>query len=206
MQNLLILGMAPLVAATVYMTLGAFIKALDLRQHLSIPPKLTTFFYVIVDVGCFITQVMGSIMPASGDPDSIKLARTLITGGLIAQLVALTLFLFSTMNIHRLSKRYPPRRSFDVPHLQNTKKYFIVTYVVTATMMLRSLVRGIEYLQGEDGFIIKTEVFVYLFDALLIAAIAVLYTIIHPGRMKRDAKRASKEKGMVELLEPGLRH
>jgi RTA1 like protein len=197
--------MAPLVAATVYMTLGAFVKALNLRQYLSIPPQLTTCFYVIVDIGCFITQIFGSIMPASGDPDSIQLAQTLIIGGLIAQLAALTLFLFSTMNLHRLANRHLPSRSYDLPYMQKTKKYFFVTYGVTATMMLRSLVRGIEYLQGEESFILKHEVFVYLFDALLIAAIAVSYMFVHPGRMLRNAQRARsrRDKGMVELLEPG---
>lgn len=192
--------MAPLVAATVYTTLGAFVKALDLRRHMTIPPKLTTAFYIIVDIGCFVTQVFGSVVPASGDPDGIRMGRIMITGGLIAQLVALTLFLCSTMHVHRLAGRYAPSKAYAGPDVGEVGKYFRVTYAVTGVMMVRSLVRGIEYLEGEEGFIIRHEVFVYVFDALLIAGIAFMYLFVHPGRMLRDAQRSKKDGAMVELM------
>ncbi|KAF4920955.1 Protoporphyrin uptake protein 1 [Colletotrichum viniferum] len=55
MQNLLILGSPPLFAATIYMSLGRIIIALDLRRHAAISPRLTACFYVVVDIGCFVS-------------------------------------------------------------------------------------------------------------------------------------------------------
>lgn len=182
--------MAPMIAATVYMSLGRYIKALGLRQHMAISPKLTTAFYIIVDIGCFGTQVVGSIVPASGDPESIKLGRTLIIGGLIAQLVALSFFLLSSLHAQVWARRLSAR---SIGHSKQVRgsKYFIANYVATTAMVVRAIVRGIEYFQGEEGIIIKKEVFLYVFDAALMVLIAVLYLFIHPGRLVRDARRVT---------------
>ncbi|CRK25394.1 hypothetical protein BN1708_003964 [Verticillium longisporum] len=196
-QNLLILGMAPLIAATVYMSLSRVIKALDLREHLPITPRLTTAFYIIVDIGCFVTQVFGSIMPASGDPQGIALGRNLIIGGLIAQLVALSLFTFSNLHAHRCAKRLAMVK-VGGPIPLNGSRYFAASYVATLAMLTRALVRGVEYLQGGDGVVMSHEVFLYLFDAVPITLILVLYMFIHPGRLVREA---GKKSWGMELLE-----
>ncbi|KAM0334017.1 hypothetical protein ACHAQA_001037 [Verticillium albo-atrum] len=196
-QNLLILGMAPLIAATVYMSLGRLIKALDLREHMPISPKLTTAFYIIVDIGCFISQVFGSIMPASGDPEGITMGRNLIIGGLIAQLVALTLFTFSNFHAHHRARRLA-MANFETPIALNGSRYFKINYAATLAMLIRALVRGIEYLQGPDGFVMTHEVFLYVFDAAPMVFILVLYVFVHPGRLVRDA---GKTKRGIELLE-----
>lgn len=198
MQNLLILGMAPMIAATVYMSLGRLIKALDLRQHMAISPKLTTAFYIIVDIGCFGTQVIGSVIPASGDAEGIKLGRNLIIGGLIAQLVALSLFIFSSLHAQVWARRTSARRLGASKSIRSTK-YFVANYVAAGAMILRALVRGIEYLQGADGIIISNEVFLYVFDAALMVLIAVLYLFIHPGRLVRDAQRMRTSNEPIEL-------
>ncbi|EEY20914.1 RTM1 [Verticillium alfalfae VaMs.102] len=196
-QNLLILGMAPLIAATVYMSLGRVIKALDLREHLPISPRLMTTFYIIVDVGCFVTQVFGSVMPASGDPEGIALGRNLIIGGLIAQLVALSLFTFSNFHAHHHARRLAMAKGGGSIPLDGAR-YFGVSYAATLAMLTRALVRGVEYLQGGDGFVMRHEVFLYLFDAVPITLILALYIFIHPGRLVREAEK--KNWGM-ELLE-----
>ncbi|KAI8188226.1 Protoporphyrin uptake protein 1 [Colletotrichum sp. SAR11_239] len=188
MQNLLILGSPPLFAATIYMSLGRIIIALDLRRHAAISPRLTAFFYVVVDIGCFVSQVLGSVMPASGDPSAIDLSKKIIMGGLLAQLGVICLFALSCAHSHRWAKREAP--NLNATHAGiNWNKYYLMTYGVALLMFVRSLVRGIEYLQGEGGYIIKHEFFVYAFDAALMVAIMALYLWIHPGRLVRDLAR-----------------
>lgn len=198
MQNLLILGMAPMMAATVYMSLGRFIKALDLRQHIAISPKLTTAFYIVVDIGCFCTQVIGSIMPASGDPEGAKLGRNLVIGGLIAQLVALSFFLFSSLHAHMWARRLAARSIGESKQARGSK-YFLANYAATTAMIVRAIVRGIEYIQGEDSVIMANEAFLYAFDAAPMVLIAVLYLFIHPGRLVRDAQRITMSDMGMEL-------
>ncbi|CCF38213.1 RTM1 [Colletotrichum higginsianum] len=188
LQNLLILGSPPLFAATIYMSLGRIIIALDLRRHTMISPRLTAFFYVVVDISCFVTQVFGAVMPASGDPDGIKMAKTLIMSGLIAQLAVISLFTLSCWHSHRCAQREASELNATRAGIQ-WRKYYLMTYAVASLMFVRSLVRGIEYLQGEDGFIMTHEVFLYLFDAVPMVAIMSLYLWIHPGRLVRDISR-----------------
>lgn len=190
--------MAPMVAATVYMSLGRYIKALDLRQHMAISPKITTAFYIIVDIGCFGTQVVGSIVPASGDPEGIKLGRTLILGGLIAQMVALSFFLISSLHAQVWARRLAAR---SIGHSNQVRgsKYFWANYVATTAMIIRAIVRGVEYIQGADGVIIANEAFLYVFDAVPMVLIAVLYLFIHPGRLVRDTQRISVSDVGMEL-------
>ncbi|TDZ41202.1 Protein RTA1 [Colletotrichum trifolii] len=191
-QNLLILGSPPLFAASIYMSLGRIITTLHLRRHAMISPRLTALFYVVVDIGCFVSQVFGSIMPASGDASSIELAKKIIMAGLLAQLAVIVLFTLSCWSSHRTAKK----QGVDLNAVRagvRWHKYYRMTYVVAGLMFVRSLVRGIEYLQGEGGFVMEHEIFIYLFDALLMVAIMALYLWIHPGMLMRDMARWNKE-------------
>lgn len=205
LQNLLILGMAPLVAATVYLSLGRITTALDLREHLLIRPGFVTAFYIIVDIGCFVTQVVGSVVPASGDPQGIALGMNLVIGGLIAQLVAVSLFLLSVAAAHRAANKHlwadaaavPAVSSFEQPIMRGSSlelckksfssKYFKVSYATAAVLLIRAVVRGVEHVQGEKGYLGKHEAFLYAFDALPVFLVALLYVFVHPGRLVRDA-------------------
>ena len=48
--------------------------------------------------------------------------------------------------------------------------------------------RLVEYAQGEGGFVLSHEVFIYLFDALLMFLAVVTFLVLHPSRLIRDAK------------------
>ncbi|KAK1467754.1 RTM1 [Colletotrichum cuscutae] len=188
LQNLLILVPPPLFAATIYMSLGRIVIALDLRRHAFVSPRLTAFFYVLIDVGCFVTQVFGAVMPASGTEEGIRMGKTLIMSGLAAQLGVITLFVLSCWHSHACARR-------EANDLNATKagiewrKYYLMTYGIASLMFLRSLIRGIEYFQGENGYIMSHEIFLYLFDAVPMVAIMGMYLWIHPGRLIRDVGR-----------------
>ncbi|KAH6875791.1 RTA1 like protein-domain-containing protein [Alternaria rosae] len=82
LQLMLILAAAPLLAATIYMTLGRLIRSLDATHHAVMNPRWTTKIYVIIDIGSFVCQIMGSAMQASGDPDGVKTGTTVVIAGL----------------------------------------------------------------------------------------------------------------------------
>lgn len=62
-------------------------------------------------------------------------------------------------------------------------------------IMVRSLFRAIEYLQGFDGYLLNHEVYLYIFDALLMFITMVLFNLVHPveilGQRGRIASFAS---------------
>ncbi|EXF79315.1 RTM1 [Colletotrichum fioriniae PJ7] len=188
LQNLLILGSPPLFAATIYMSLGRIMIALDLRRHAFVSPRLTAFFYVLVDIGCFVTQVFGAVMPASGTEEGIRMGRTLIMSGLAAQLGVIALFILSCWHSHTCARREANDLNATRAGIE-WRKYYLMTYGIASLMLLRSLFRGIEYFQGESGYLMSHEIFLYLFDAVPMATIMALYLWIHPGRLVRDIGR-----------------
>ncbi|KAG8416803.1 hypothetical protein J3459_013633 [Metarhizium acridum] len=185
-QNLLILVGAPLLTATIYMALGRIITALQAGQYSLIKPRWMTRLYVLIDVACLASQLAGAVMPASGDANLIELSRKIILGGLILQLVALSIFCYITWHVSRsISRR--EAKEFCKDAGVNWKNHFRTVLLTASFVLVRSLVRVIEYAQGDQGFIVSHEVFVYLFDAALMWLVMVAFLIIHPSRLLRDA-------------------
>lgn len=91
-------------------------------------------------------------------------------------------------------------------------------YLVSALILVRSLVRLIEFIQGFDGHILSHEVYLvsftrsvvgpkqlltarqYIFDALLMFAAVVVFNVIHPSEVKRIIR---SQEGMPKPGDPG---
>lgn len=192
MQNLLLLASPPFIAATIYMTFGQVCRALDANKLAVINPRWLTKIYVLIDIVCIISQFAGTVMPASGDPDAIELSKKIVLAGLILQVVALAFFILTCWQVHRKLKSSaeggfkPPGDDTSV-HWQN---HFRSLELVTVLLLVRSLVRMVEYAQGSSGYVASHEVFIYVFDSAPIFLIMLIWTIIHPQRLVRDATRA----------------
>jgi hypothetical protein len=203
MQNLLILAAAPMLAATIYMSTGRIILALDARQYTLIGPRWLTKIYVLIDIGAVVTQLIGSILPASGDASALELSRKIILGGLIVQFSALTFFIVQCIVVHRGLKRTPTYVVSAIISV-NWEVHFWVAELVILLTIVRSVVRAIEFLQGDGGFVISHEFFIYLFDAAIMWFVMMAFLLVHPGRLIRDArqyKRKSWSDGEHVLLE-----
>lgn len=57
--------------------------------------------------------------------------------------------------------------------------------------MVRSIFRLAEYLQGNNGYLLHHEAFLYVFDALLMFITMVIFNIVHPQEVERHLKRPS---------------
>lgn len=181
---MLLLGGPPFLAASIYMSLGRIITALEAQKFSFISPRWMSIIYVTLDIGCIVSQFVGSIIPMSGDPDSIRLSRIILIAGLATQLVALSVFILTSWVVYRRIKQQ------SLPISVSWKRYFRAIEVATVVMIVRSTVRAIEFLEGEGGFVISHEIFIYLFDALLMFALMVILFVIHPGRLMKETKGA----------------
>jgi len=59
----------------------------------------------------------------------------------------------------------------------------IVLYIASALIMIRSIVRVAQYLQGNNGYLLRREIFLYIFDALLMLFVMVLFNCVHPAEI-----------------------
>lgn len=72
---------------------------------------------------------------------------------------------------------------------------------MTILIIVRSVVRSIEYLQGDGGFIIAHEAFIYVFDASLMFVVMVIFLFVHPRRLVRNMRQMKSFSGGHTKLE-----
>ncbi|KAL2208134.1 RTA1-domain-containing protein [Sarocladium strictum] len=193
-QNLLLLASPPLLAASIYMTPRRLAIALE-SQHFLIAPRLLGKLFIIVDIICFATQVAGAIMSGSEDLQEAKNGKLAIIAGLALQMVAFAFFAAWTATLHRRMMC----ASFDATILSRVKwqRYIYGLYAITLLFFVRNITRLIEYNQGSDGELLSKELYLYLLDGSMMLAIAFVFLVLHPGRVKMKARKYAK-KGMVE--------
>lgn len=172
------------------MTLSRLVKALD-ASHLSLV-RITWIskIYILIDIACMVLQVMGTVTQAYGGPDQQGTAVNLVVGGLTFQLIAFLFFMLLAFIVHRRLTKQGTGMS-SRPEIK-WKKHFWVLYVASILVLVRNLVRIVEYKQGAEGNIIGSEVYLYVFDAVPMFAVVLLYTVIYPGRLMKQTRRAMK--------------
>jgi hypothetical protein len=75
---------------------------------------------------------------------------------------------------------YPRSVSLDV---LPWKRHIYTLYMTSILVLIRSIFRVVEYIQGEDGYLLSKEIYLYVFDALLMLAVMVLFNWIHPSQI-----------------------
>ena len=185
---MLILGCAPLLAATVYMTLDRFARALRAEKYTIIRLRWVTKIYVLIDIASFVCQMAGSAMQTSNDPSGVQLGQHIVIGGLIVQLIALGWFIFETSILHIRLSNGPTAITLKDPSI-SWKPTLWTVRCVSVLIFIRSLYRLIEFVGGSDSTFAKHEVFLYIFDASLLSISVFLFVVVHPGRLFKKCHR-----------------
>jgi hypothetical protein len=63
------------------------------------------------------------------------------------------------------------------------KRHMHALYIASGLIMIRSVFRVVEYLQGNNGYLLRHEVYLYIFDALLMLIVMCLFNWIHPAQV-----------------------
>jgi tellurite resistance protein TehA-like permease len=185
---MLILASAPLLAATIYMTLGRLILALDARHLAIMNPRWTTKIYVVIDIASFVCQIMGSAMQTSGDPAGVKQGNTIVIAGLGVQLGAFAIFILMTVVVHRRLNDEPTPTCIRA-HVK-WRRCFWLLYLVSTLIVIRSAFRLVEFVEGPESRVYGTEAYLYVFDAALMFGVVVAMAVVHPGLLFRVVRKA----------------
>ncbi|KAL6415779.1 rta1 domain-containing protein [Ilyonectria robusta] len=181
-QSLLLLLGPTIYAASIYMVLGRLIQLLEADKHSLIRPNWLTKFFLLGDVISIAAQGLGGSMLASADNQKERdKGETIIIVGLAVQILFFGLFMISTLIFHRRINRDPTQRSLviTVPW----RRLLVVLYVTSLLILVRSVFRVIEYVMGHDGVLQSKEVFIYVFDILLMAGVAIIFNVFHPSEV-----------------------
>ncbi|KAF4499654.1 Rtm1p [Fusarium agapanthi] len=190
-QAIPILVAPALFAASIYMILGRLIRTVG-AAHLSlVPVKWVTRIFVSGDVFAFGLQAGGGGIQSSGTLKLYNLGEKVIIAGLFVQIVVFGFFVVTSIIFHtRLLKSMTPEAlRGDVPWA----RYLYVLYVTSFLILVRSIFRVVEYLQGNDGYLISHEFYLYVFDALLMAVVMVIFMIWYVKHLQKESKQADIE-------------
>lgn len=118
---------------------------------------------------------------ASGTISALKTGEHIIIGGLVVQLLFFGCFMVTSAIFHVRMRKCPTPKSYALPISWERQLYAL--YGASLLILVRSLFRLIEYAQGNSGFLISHEVFLYIFDSVLMLATMVLLAYIHPSEI-----------------------
>jgi hypothetical protein len=183
MQAILILVAPALFAASIYMILGRLIRALG-AEHLSlIPIKWVTKIFVTGDVIAFGLQAGGGGIQSAGTLEMYDMGEKIIIAGLFVQIAVFGFFVVTALLFHsRMVKTSHAGTTSQGP--VTWKRHLYVLYITSALILIRSIFRVVEYLQGNDGYLISHEVFIYVMDALLMVIVMAIFAFWYIGDLQ----------------------
>ncbi|KAF5258554.1 hypothetical protein FOXYS1_10868 [Fusarium oxysporum] len=217
-QAILLLVAPALFAATIYMELGRIITLVNGEGLALISRKWMTKIFVVGDVLSFFLQgggkhytqrlqaglnltsfLTGGGYQSAGSLSALRMGAKIIIIGLFVQLAFFGAFLVVAVNFHINIVRRPTTRSrIGIPW----QKHLKLLYATGMLIMVRSVFRAVEYLQGDDGYLLAREGYLYVFDALLMFIVMVLFNLMHPAELFVDRSRIEKFATATEI---GLR-
>ncbi|CAP93844.1 hypothetical protein E8E15_009000 [Penicillium rubens] len=198
--TIMILLAPPLYAASIYMTLGRLIVHLDAENLSLVPVKWLTAIFVTGDVIAFAMQAAGGGIMSSGTLSSMTTGEHITIGGLAVQLVFFSVFIVASSIFHYRIRNNPTEKSVGQSRTSSWEGVMVGLYVASILILVRSIFRLIEYAQGNDGYLISHEVFMYVFDSMLMFFTMVAMSIFHPSKvlaqpssLRRSLKRSHSE-------------
>lgn len=123
----------------------------------------------------------GVLAQSDGDKDKKKLGERLIIVGLVLQILFFGFFMIVSAIFHYRISLYPTTRcqTLIVPW----RRTLYTLYIASVLILIRSAFRVVEYSQGSDGFLMKKELYLYIFDASLMFLTMVVFNIFHPSQV-----------------------
>ncbi|KAK6839933.1 hypothetical protein PG987_005799 [Apiospora arundinis] len=182
-QSVFILLSPALFSASIYVVLGRIVKLTDGDAHVVIKNRYITKTFVTGDLICLFLQcAAGGLMGGSrANPALYKIGNGVIIASLILQLIWFALFVVLASLFHR-SMRMVPTAEARRPDVR-WQSYLCTLYIVSFFVMVRSLFRAIEYIEGSEGFLQRSEALFYVFDSLLMVLAVVYLHWKHPGEI-----------------------
>ncbi|KAH6677697.1 RTA1 like protein [Halenospora varia] len=176
-QNMFILVAPALFAASIYMTLGRIIRSVNAEKYSLIRVNWLTKLFVLGDVMSFMIQ------------------GAMVVAGLLIQVVMFGLFIVVALLFQSRMKSNPTPASYhpEIPWKQSLH----MLYLVSLLIMIRSIFRVIEFVMGYDGYPLKHEWTLYVFDSVLMVFVTGVFYWRFPSELKGKGEMDGAEVAMA---------
>ncbi|CAG8983345.1 hypothetical protein HYALB_00000512 [Hymenoscyphus albidus] len=177
MQTLLLLVAPALFAASIYMILGRMIAHTKAESLAPIRRTWLTKIFVLGDVFSFLVQAGGGGLLAQAS--SQNTGKKIVIAGLFIQIVMFGVFMITSGILHRRLSSTPTNASLSTPW----RKYMYSLYFASALILVRSIFRVAEFLGGQTGTLMTHEVYLYIFDGVLMFGTMIVFNVVHLGNL-----------------------
>lgn len=144
-----------------------------------IRPDRVTKIFVCGDVVSFFMQAGGGGMMAQASMAS--LGQKIMLVGLFTQLLFFSFFL--TISLIFWKRMRSSAKLYSVPQYgkHTWKSLMKLLFAAAIIIILRCVYRIIEFAQGNDGYLVSHEIFMYIFDAIPMFLVQVMFHFVHAG-------------------------
>jgi hypothetical protein len=184
-QTVVILVAPAVMAAACYMAFGRIVlwvvpPRFQTARHLWVPARRITPIFVGSDVFSFFVQVIGGAMVASAnDKSHANRGKNIVMVGLALQLAAFGFFVVASFRLNILLRR--GLRDVSLPKERNWQLFLTAINVANILILIRTILRFVEFALGTTNYLIDHEWFFYAFDSALMLLVAALFVVVHPG-------------------------
>jgi hypothetical protein len=119
-----------------------------------------------------------------------------MVGGIIFQLFSISIFVVLLCDFLRRVRRQNPAALG-----KRVRMVIWATVVAVVLVYARSLYRSVELLQGWRGYLITHEAYFVGLDGVLMLLVAIVFNVLHPGRLLRETGEISET---VRVQEEGV--
>jgi hypothetical protein len=128
----------------------------------------------------------GGVM-SSGSLSAVHNGEKIVIAGLAIQILFFGFFVITCALFHRRVNKSPTEPSLELG--SSWRKHLHILYAANMLILIRSVFRLIEYAMGNNGYLLRHEVFLYVFDGVLMLTAMILFNAFHPsGLISRRGK------------------
>lgn len=138
---------------------------------------------------------------ASGTVSAMNTGENVTIGGLCVQLLFFGVFVIAAILFHLRIRKSPTSVSLAAVSPGSRLPWNDISWMSTmwglytssVLILVRSIFRLVEYAQGNDGYLISHEAFMYVFDSMLMFFAMIALNIWHPSKVLGDGKKKGKK-------------
>ncbi|KIX08772.1 uncharacterized protein Z518_03429 [Rhinocladiella mackenziei CBS 650.93] len=168
-------------AASIYMVLARLVRSVHGERFSIVRPTRMTKLFVSGDILSLSVQANGAGLTV--DEKNQELGEYIVIVGLFIQLIVFGFFVVAALVFHMRMRRYvakEPELRLDVPWRQGLK----MLYACSVLIIVRSVFRIIEYMMGTDAYLLSHEWPMYVFDAVLMWTVQVIFFGWFPDKLR----------------------
>ncbi|CDO93403.1 unnamed protein product [Kluyveromyces dobzhanskii CBS 2104] len=174
-QSVFLLVAPSLYASTIYTVFGQLTRTLKCTRLSIVPAHRITAIFILGNLAGAAMQGAGvGVMSSAETHSGVNTGSHVIIAGLFIQIAVFGLFMITELRLLLQAKHTNNIVS------QLSSQWYVLSFTLlgmSVFIMIRFIVRAVEFIEGGGGYIMGHECFLYVFDTMLMMLATLLWII-----------------------------